>query len=119
MLTDGSGLIVYIAPMAGIIQLTTVAASQYMSLGIRINCIAPPFVDTFQARGSTQSTEAIEGAAHRRPIRRTGLPEEIANTILFLASDESSYMSGSTLIVNGGSWTGAFRESSLWKTRKS
>ena len=125
MLTNGGGSIVNIASMAGvqaygqslpyavskagIIHLTTVAASQYTSQGIRINCIAPGFVDTPQARGSTQSTEAIESAAQHHPMGRIGRPEEIANTILFLASDESSYMSGSTVIVDGGSWTGARR----------
>ncbi len=125
MLTNGSGSIVNIASMAGvqaygqslpyavskagIIHLTTVAASQYTSQGIRINCIAPGFVDTPQARGSTQSTEAIESAARQHPMGRIGRPEEIATTILFLASDESSYMSGSTVIVDGGSWTGARR----------
>ena len=125
MLTNGSGSIVNIASMAGvqaygqslpyavskvgIIHLTTVAASQYTSQGIRINCIAPGFVDTPQARGSTQSTEAIESAARHHPMGRIGRPEEIASTILFLASDESSYMSGSTLIVDGGSWTDARR----------
>ena len=125
MLTNGGGSIVNIASMAGvqaygqslpyavskagIIHLTTVAASQYTSQGIRINCIAPGFVDTPQARGSTQSTEAIESAAQHHPMGRIGRPEEIANTILFLASDESSYMSGSTVIVDGGSWTGVRR----------
>ena len=74
-----------------------------------MNCIAPGFVDTPQARGSTQSTEAIEKAARYHPLGRIGRPEEIANTILFLASDESSYISGSTFVVDGGSWSVASR----------
>ena len=95
----------YAVSKAGVIHLTSVAASQYTEQGIRINCIAPGFVDTPQARGSTQSTEAIESAARHHPMGRIGRPEEIANTILFLASDESSYISGTTFIVDGGSWT--------------
>ena len=125
MLKNGGGSIVNIASMAGvqaysqslpyavskagIIHLNSVAASQYTSQGIRMNCIAPGFVDTPQARGSTQSTEAIEKAARYHPLGRIGRPEEIANTILFLASDESSYISGSTFVVDGGSWSVASR----------
>ena len=125
MLKNGGGSIVNIASMAGvqaysqslpyavskagIIHLNSVAASQYTSQGIRVNCIAPGFVDTPQARGSTQSTEAIEKAARYHPMGRIGQPEEIANTILFLASDEASYISGSTFIVDGGSWSVASR----------
>ena len=99
----------YAVSKAGIIHLNSVAASQYTSQGIRMNCIAPGFVDTPQARGSTQSTEAIEKAVRYHPLGRIGRPEEIANTILFLASDESSYISGSTFIVDGGSWSVASR----------
>jgi NAD(P)-dependent dehydrogenase (short-subunit alcohol dehydrogenase family) len=95
----------YAVSKAGVIHLTSVAASQYTSQGIRINCIAPGFVDTPQARGSTQSTEVIEKAARHHPMGRIGRPEEIANTILFLASDESSFISGTTFVVDGGSWT--------------
>ena len=125
MLQNGGGSIVNIASMAGvqaysqslpyavskagIIHLNSVAASQYTSQGIRMNCIAPGFVDTPQARGSTQSTEAIQKAARHHPLGRIGRPEEIANTILFLASDEASYISGSTFIVDGGSWSVASR----------
>lgn len=95
----------YAISKAGVIHLTSVAASQYTSQGIRINCIAPGAIDTPQARGSTQSTEAIESLATHHPMGRIGRPEEIANTILFLASDESSYTSGATFIVDGGWWT--------------
>jgi len=90
---------------AGVIHLTTVAAGQYTAKGVRINCIVPGPVDTPQARGSSQSTEAIEALSSHHPMGRIGRPEDIANAILFLASDEASFISGSTLIVDGGSRT--------------
>jgi 3alpha(or 20beta)-hydroxysteroid dehydrogenase len=54
-------------------------------------------------RGSTASAEAFQGMVDRHPMQRAGRPDEIANTILFLASDESSFVSGSTFLVDGGS----------------
>ena len=118
MIKTGGGSVVNIASMAGIrpytrslpssiskagvIHLTTLAASQYTSSGIRVNCIAPGTVDTPQARGSTQSTEAIQQAIETHPMGRIGTAEDIANTTLYLASDDSSYISGETIIADGG-----------------
>jgi cyclopentanol dehydrogenase len=95
----------YNVSKAGVIHLTTVAAGQYTTQGVRINCIVPGPVDTPQARGSTQSTESFDAAASAHPMKRMGQPEEITNAILFLASDEASFISGSTVIVDGGSRT--------------
>ena len=82
-----------------------VAASQYTSKGIRINCIAPGTIDTPQARGSSGSAVALRRIAETHPMGRIGSPEDIADTILFLASNEASYISGETIIVDGGSRT--------------
>ncbi len=95
----------YSVSKAGVIHLTLTAASQYTSKGIRINCIAPGTVDTPQARGSSQSSQALQDIAANHPMGRIGRPEDIADTILYLASDESSYISGSTIIADGGSRT--------------
>ena len=92
----------YAVSKAGVIHLTTTAASQYTSQGIRINCIAPGTVDTPQSRGSTASTDAFEEREENHPMGRAGSPDEISNVILFLASDEASYISGSTFVVDGG-----------------
>ena len=94
---------------AGVIHLTSVIAGQYTSQGIRVNCIVPGPVDTPQARGSTQSAQTLEEAGREHPMGRIGRPEEISNAILFLASDEASFVSGSTYIVDGGSRSGAPR----------
>lgn len=95
----------YAVSKAGVIHFTLGAASQYTSKGIRINCIAPGTVDTPQARGSSGSAEVLQKIADTHPMGRIGRPEDIADTILFLSSDEASYISGETIIVDGGSRT--------------
>ena len=118
MLQSGGGSIVNIASLAGlrgfglslpyavskagVIHLTASAASQYTPQGIRINAVAPGPVDTPQMRGSIGSSEAFREREASSPMKRAGRPEEIANAILFLASDEASYVSGSTFVVDGG-----------------
>ena len=120
MLANGSGSIVNIASMsgvrgiaysvpyavskAGVIHLTKVAAAQYTHQGVRVNCIAPGGVDTPQMRGSTASAETFQERNVEHPMGRVGRPEEIANIIIWLASDEASYVSGSTYIIDGGAW---------------
>ncbi len=93
----------YAVSKAGVIHLTATAASQYTSQGIRINAIAPGPVDTPQMRGSTASTDSFQQREVGHPMERAARPEEITNVILFLASDESSFVSGSTFLVDGGS----------------
>ena len=97
----------YAVSKAGVIHLTTVAASQYTQHGVRINCIAPGGVDTPQLRGSTASAEAFSGRNEGHPMGRVGEADEIANIVLWLASDEASYVSGSTYIIDGGAWASA------------
>ena len=97
----------YAVSKAGVIHLTKVAASQYTSEGVRINCIAPGGVDTPQMRGSTASAEAFSERNESHPMGRVGNADEIANLVLWLASDEASYVSGSTYIIDGGGWAAA------------
>jgi NAD(P)-dependent dehydrogenase (short-subunit alcohol dehydrogenase family) len=97
----------YAVSKAGVIHLTTVAASQYTAQGVRVNCLAPGSVDTPQMRGSTASTQTFQEREETHPMGRVGRPEEIANLILWLASDEASYVSGSTYIIDGGGWASA------------
>ena len=123
MIAGGGGSIINIASMsgirgpgfstpyavskAGVIHLTTVAASQYTAQGVRVNCLAPGSVDTPQMRGSTASSQTFREREETHPLGRVGRPEEIANLILWLASDEASYVSGSTYIIDGGGWASA------------
>jgi NAD(P)-dependent dehydrogenase (short-subunit alcohol dehydrogenase family) len=120
MLANGSGSIVNIASMsgvqgstmstaysvskAGVIHLSKVASAQYSSQGVRINSISPGGVDTPQMRGSTASAEEFDRMNRDHPRGRVGTPEEIANLITWLASDEASYVSGINYIIDGGGW---------------
>ena len=97
----------YAVSKAGVIHLSKVAAAQYTSQGIRVNCIAPGGVDTPQMRGSTASAETFQERQEGHPLGRVGSPVEIANLVLWLASDEASYVSGSTYITDGGAWAAA------------
>ena len=101
----------YAAAKAGIIQLTRTAAMELGESNIRVNCISPGFVITgaFQkAAGMTREdyTQRIpklkELFSAFQPIPRAGLPEDIARAALWLASDESSFVNGANLVVDGG-----------------
>ena len=123
MLASGGGSIINIASMsgvvgpsysvaysvskAGVIHLSKVASGQYVSQGIRVNSISPGGVDTPQMRGSTASAEEFDKRSAAHPMGRVGKPEEIANLIAWLASDESSFVSGVNHIIDGGSWSAA------------
>ena len=86
---------------AGVIQPTLTPSAQAPE-GIRCNVIVPGSVDTPQARGSSGSTEKFERNASRIAMGRAGTPREIANLMLFLASDESSYITGAAVKIDGG-----------------
>jgi len=92
---------------AGVIHLTTMASQQYASQGIRVNTVSPGPVDTPQFRGSSRSAEQFQATEANHPMGRLARPDEITNALLFLASDEASYISGENLIVDGGQIAGA------------
>jgi NAD(P)-dependent dehydrogenase (short-subunit alcohol dehydrogenase family) len=101
----------YAVAKAGIIQLTRTAAMELGESNIRVNCISPGFVVTgaFQkAAGMTREAYAQripkvkEHFASFQPIRRAGLPEDIARAALWLASDDSNFVNGANLVVDGG-----------------
>ena len=97
---------VYSAAKAGVIALSKAAAIEYGAQGIRVNCLCPGDVDTpmlgREARDrGLKWDDYIRGAANR-PLGRVGTPEELARAALFLASDDSSFMTGAALVVDGG-----------------
>lgn len=95
----------YAASKAGILQLTQMAALEGAPYGIRVNCICPGFIDTPMTRlsGPKESVDAqFAGWAKVCPLGRAGRPDEIARAMLFLASDEASFITGMALPVDGG-----------------
>ncbi|MFI5339590.1 MAG: SDR family NAD(P)-dependent oxidoreductase [Candidatus Methylomirabilales bacterium] len=95
----------YAASKAGILQLTQMAALEGGPHGIRVNCVCPGFIDTPMTRlsGPKDSVDAqFAGWAKVCPLGRAGRPDEIARAMLFLASDEASFITGVALPVDGG-----------------
>jgi 3-oxoacyl-[acyl-carrier protein] reductase len=90
----------YSAAKAGILGFTRSAAKELIVQGIRVNAVAPGFVDTSRLRSAVDRNRQAQIA--RTPAGRLGTPEEIAATVAFLASDDASYFVGATLSPNGG-----------------
>lgn len=90
----------YAVSKAGVIALTRCLAGGYARNNIRVNCVAPGLMDTPMV--SEIQTESRKASVQRIPIQRQGRAEETAKTVLFLASEESSYITGQTIQVDGG-----------------
>jgi len=107
-LVGGTEIAAYSASKGGVVQLTKSMAIDHASDRIRVNCVCPgpvatPLLEAIIENSSDPEQER-RSIVKKTLLRRVGQPEEIANVILFLASDESSYMTGSIVIVDGG-WT--------------
>jgi NAD(P)-dependent dehydrogenase (short-subunit alcohol dehydrogenase family) len=117
--TTGRGPIVYSAAKAAVIHLTKAAAMQLGSDSIRANCICPGVIATPLAantvgRPDSLIEDRIGDFAGLQPIPRAGLPEDIAQMALFLASDRSGFVTGQAIVVDGGGATGV-----MWSDQKS
>ena len=96
----------YCVSKSGVIMLTQGLSAEVCGRGIRVNAIGPGFIETPMTASIRQSEEGVDMVMSMTPMARFGIPEEIANTALFLASEESSYFSGQTLFPNGGMYVG-------------
>jgi len=94
------GQSVYAASKAGVLGLTKTLAREYASRGITVNAVAPGFIESDMTAVLPEA--ARKGIVEQTPLGRVGRPEEVAAAVLFLASDEASYITGQTLRVNGG-----------------
>jgi len=105
-LVGGDAAAAYCASKGGVVLLTKAMAIDHGRQGIRVNCICPGDVETpmlpEDARQRGLSWEEYLKGAAARPLGRIGKPEEIARAVLFLASEEASFMTGSSLVVDGG-----------------
>lgn len=102
---SGAGCPAYSASKAGVINLVQTAAQQLSGTGVRVNAICPGLIETgMTERAFVYAREkGVEDKIGRlNPLRRAGQPEEIAYAALFLASDESSYVNGQAIVVDGG-----------------
>ena len=95
------GIAAYTASKFGVTGLTKAMACDHLPDGIRVNCICPGPTDTPLLRNS-RSPEALQAFAEAQPIGRLGSPEEMAAAVLFLASDEASFVTGVAFPVDGG-----------------
>jgi NAD(P)-dependent dehydrogenase (short-subunit alcohol dehydrogenase family) len=104
-LRSGAGGLPYSASKAGVISLVQTTANQLTGTGVRINAICPGLIETGMTRPIFEQARA-RGSERKigqlNPLRRSGVPEEIAQTALFLASDASSYVNGQAIAVDGG-----------------
>lgn len=102
----GDDAVAYCAAKGGVVVMTKAMAIDHGKHGIRVNCLCPGDVDTpmlvADARDRGLSYEAYMKGAAQRPLGRVGTPDELARAALFLASDDSSFMTGAALVVDGG-----------------
>src|SRR5581483_10471443 len=103
-MASAANLAVYSMAKAGVAMLTRVAAVEGGPMGVRVNCVAPGFVITpMTQRGTDEQMAAVTaGMRKRSALGAVGDPADIANAVLYLASDASGYMTGQTLRPNGG-----------------
>jgi NAD(P)-dependent dehydrogenase (short-subunit alcohol dehydrogenase family) len=105
-LKGGPKAAAYCAAKGGVVNLTRAMAIDYGRQGIRVNCVCPGDIDTPLLRGEAKELGIDEGdfmkEASDRPINRVGTPEDVAKVVLFLAGDLSAWVTGSTIVVDGG-----------------
>ena len=98
--TGNAGQTNYTAAKAGMSGFTKSLAQEVGSRGITVNCVAPGFIDTDMTRNLPEDYK--NELLNRIPLGKLGSPNDIANAVAFLASDNASYITGETLHINGG-----------------
>jgi NAD(P)-dependent dehydrogenase (short-subunit alcohol dehydrogenase family) len=104
-----AGLGPYGASRGGIRQLTMSLADDWGRYGITVNCLAPGWFRTAQNNVMYEDKEWVEYLTERIPLKRPGQPNDLDGAVVFLASESSRYVTGQTLLVDGGISTGAMR----------
>jgi NAD(P)-dependent dehydrogenase (short-subunit alcohol dehydrogenase family) len=104
-----AGLAPYGASRGGIRQLTMSLADDWGKHGITVNCLAPGWFRTEQNKVMYEDQEWVEYLKERIPVKRPGQPHDLDGAVVFLASEASRYVTGQTLLIDGGISTGAMR----------
>ena len=99
----------YCASRGGIKQLTMSLADEWGPHGVTVNCLAPGWFKTQQNAVLYENERWVEYLTDRIPLKRPGQPTDLEGAVVFLASDASAYITGQTLLVDGGISTGATR----------
>jgi NAD(P)-dependent dehydrogenase (short-subunit alcohol dehydrogenase family) len=109
-LVGGHKAVSYCASKGAVVNMTRAMALDHGGQKVRVNCVCPGDTDTAmlrdEARQLGQSDEQFLAGAADRPLQRIGRPEDIAQAVLYLASDASSFVTGATLVVDGGGLAG-------------
>lgn len=92
----------YCTTKAGLVMLTKCLAQQYAELGIRVNCVLPGPINTPLLQKSFPDKETADRCSDRIPLKRIGEPDDIANMVAFLISDDAGYITGGAFPVDGG-----------------
>jgi gluconate 5-dehydrogenase len=104
-----AGLAPYGASRGGVRQLTMSLADDWGRHGVTVNCLAPGWFRTEQNKTLYENKEWVEYLEDRIPVKRPGRPDDLDGAVVFLASEASRYVTGQTLLVDGGISTGATR----------
>lgn len=109
-LKGGRHAVAYCASKAAVVNMTRAMALDHGAQNIRVNCVCPGDTDTpmlrDEARQLGEPEERFLAEAASRPLQRVGTPEEVAQAVLFLASDAASFVTGAALVVDGGGLAG-------------
>lgn len=104
-----AGLAPYGASRGGVKQMTMALADDWGPFGVTVNCLAPGWFKTAQNQVMYEDAQWVAYLTDRIPLKRPGQPQDLEGAVVFLASDASAYITGQTLLVDGGISTGATR----------
>jgi NAD(P)-dependent dehydrogenase (short-subunit alcohol dehydrogenase family) len=104
-----AGLAPYCASRGGVKQLTMSLADDWGKFGITVNCLAPGWFKTEQTKVLYENKEWVDYLTDRIPLKRPGTPHDLDGAVVFLASDAAEYVTGQTILIDGGITTGSTR----------